>query len=247
MVGEYRKSKRRLILLDYDGTIVPFADRPDEAKPDEDVMNLLRLLAQDGGNEVVIVSGRDRKFLDEWFGDTRLSLVAEHGAWLKERGAEWLFISPLEDDWKKDVFPVLKQYVGATPGSFIEEKSFSLVWHYRAADPKVGESNAKELRGRLKSLAASLNLEVLEGSKTVEVKSSGVNKGRAILHWVSRGGWDFMLAVGDDATDEDMFAVLPKTAYSIKVRVAPSKARFVVESVGDVRSLLREMVGIPSG
>lgn len=246
VVDKYRKGMRRLILLDYDGTLVPFADRPDEARPDRDITNLLGLLAKDGGNEVVIVSGRDRKFLDEWFGGMGVSLVAEHGVWLKERGAEWRLASPLKDDWKKDVLPVLEQYVNATPGSFIEEKSFSLVWHYRAADPRLGKLNAKELRVRLKSLAASLNLEVLEGSMTVEVKNSGVDKGVAVLHWVSNGGWDFILAVGDDVTDEDMFAALPKAAYSIKVGVAPSKARFAVESVEDVRALLREMVGASS-
>ncbi len=247
LIKKYWESKRRLIMLDYDGTLVPFADKPCEAKPDEDVLRALRSLSQKKGNEVVIVSGRDRMFLDEWFGGIPLSLVAEHGAWIKEKDAEWRLVMPMEDGWKRKFFPVLRHYVSITPGSFLEEKDSSLVWHYRMADPVAGEMSARELKNNITGLAARFNLEVLEGNRTIEIKVAGVNKGTAALRWISKGGWDFVLAVGDDATDEDMFAVLPSSAYSIKVGTSPSRARFTVRSVEEVRLLLKEMACEPLG
>jgi len=133
--------------------------------------------------------------------------------------------------------------VDRTPGSFIEEKGFSLAWHYRKANPRLGALRARELVNDLVKLTANLNLQVLEGSKVVEVKNAGVNKGRAALQWISREKWDFILAIGDDLTDEDVFKVLPASAWSIKVRFSTSAARFNLSSPSQVRALLKEMIG----
>ncbi|MCK4428722.1 MAG: trehalose-phosphatase, partial [candidate division Zixibacteria bacterium] len=189
-----------------------------------------------------IISGRDRETLDKWFGNRNLGLVAEHGVWIKDRGKSWETIEPLRDDWKEQMRPVLEWYEDRTPGSFIEEKDFSLVWHYRKAEPQLASIRARELKDALLQLTANLNLGVLEGSKIIEIKSVGINKGRAALHWLSKNTWDFILAIGDDWTDEDLFAVLPDSAYSIKVGLSPSKARFNLDSVAEVRLLLKQLV-----
>jgi len=94
----------------------------------------------------------------------------------------------------------------------------------------------------LLNLTANLNLQVLEGSKVVEVKNAGINKGRAALRWISRETWGFILAIGDDLTDEDVFKVLPPTAWSIKVRFSASAAKFSLSSPSRVRALLRELI-----
>ena len=127
-----------------------------------------------------------------------------------------------------------------TPGSFIEEKQFSLVWHYRKADSELSTTRVRELTDELVNLTANLNLQILEGSKVVEVKNSGINKGRAALRWIAKEDWDFILAIGDDRTDEDMFEVLPETAYSLKVGLGSSMARFNLKSYRDVLFLLEE-------
>ena len=129
-----------------------------------------------------------------------------------------------------------------TPGSFIEEKDFSLVWHYRKVDPAFASARAMELKDALLHLTANLNLGVLEGNRVIEIKNVGINKGQVALRWIPRKDWDFILAVGDDWTDEDMFHVLPDSAYSIKVGSFPSRARFNVNSIKDVRSLLHDLV-----
>ncbi len=240
LISDYRKSKKRLLFLDYDGTLMPFFGKPEEAKPDDELLKLLEKLAKKPKNQVVLVSGRDKDTMERWFGKLKLGLVAEHGIWLKEK--EWELIEPLVDDWKKNISPVLELYMDRTPGSFIEEKDFSLVWHYRKADPDLGIKRSRELIEILENLTANLNLRVVEGNKVVEIKNTGIDKGRAALRWISRQKWDFLLAAGDDLTDEDLFAVLPETGYSIKVGFSPSRARFSLYFPGDLRSLLNEFV-----
>jgi len=169
-------------------------------------------------------------------------LIAEHGAWFKEKGKDWETIEPLQNDWKEEIWPILELYVDRTPGSFIEEKEFSLVWHYRKADPELAQVRARELKDGLLDLTANLDLGVLEGSKAIEIKNAGINKGRVALHWISKGNWDFILAIGDDLTDEDVFEVLPERAYSIKVGFDISKAKFNLDSYIEVRRLLERFL-----
>ena len=242
LVSDFQKSNRRLMLLDYDGTLVPFAAKPGRAKPGDEVIELLEGLTKSPKNEVVLISGRDKDTLEKWFGSLNVGLVAEHGVWTKEKGKEWKMIQTLSSDWKGEVRPTLELYVDRTPGSFIEEKEFSIAWHYRKAEHRLGDMRARELANDLLNLTANLNLQVLEASKVVEVKNAGVNKGRAALRWISRKKWDFTLAIGDDLTDEDVFKVLPPTAWSIKVRFSASSAKFNLGSPSQVRALLKEML-----
>lgn len=241
LIRTYVESDNNIILLDYDGTLVPFAEKPQKAKPDDELLDILGALSQRPKNEVVIVSGRDRETLDKWFDNRSLSLIAEHGVWIKDRGKPWETIEPLRAEWKEKMRPILEWYEDRTPGSFIEEKDFSLVWHYRKADPELASMRARELKDELLQLTSNLNLGILEGSKVIEIKSVGIDKGRAALHWLSRRNWDFILAIGDDWTDEDLFEVLPESAYSIKVGLSPSKAKFNLDSVKEVRALIRDL------
>ncbi len=241
LIKSYIESESRLLLLDYDGTLVPLVEKPEEAIPDDELMKVLEALARNAGDEVVIISGRDKRTLEKWFGSLNVGLIAEHGAWIKEKGGNWETIEPLRNDWKEEILPILELYVDRTPGSFIEEKEFSLVWHYRRVDPELASVRARELKETLLQLTANLNLGVLEGSKVIEIKNVGVNKGRAALRWISKKKWGFILAVGDDWTDEDVFAALPDRAFSIKVGLTPSKAEFNLTSHYEVRDLLKDL------
>ena len=237
----YRDACDRLVLLDYDGTLVPFKDRPEKAVPDVEILGILEGLAGISGNEVVIVSGRDRDSLDEWFGHLDIGLVAEHGVWTRDRVGNWTMVETLKDDWKAEMRPLLELYVDRTPGSFVEEKGYSLSWHYRKADTRLASVRAKELKEDLIKLTENLGVRILEGSKVIEIKDAGVNKGRAVTRWLGRKDWDFILAIGDDWTDEDMFDVLPVSAFSIRVGLSASKAHFNIDSQDDVRGLLKEL------
>jgi trehalose 6-phosphate synthase/phosphatase len=239
LLSDYHKARRRLLLLDYDGTLIPFFDRPEKARPGDGLLELLENLAANPKNEVVLLSGRDKETLEEWFHTIDLSLIAEHGVWLKEK--QWEMIEPLTKEWKEKIRPILELYMDRTPGSFIEEKEFSLVWHYRKTDSELSTMRVTELTEELINLTANLNLQILEGSKVVEVKNSGINKGRAALRWVAKEQWDFFLAIGDDRTDEDMFEAVPEKAYSLKVGLSSSLAKFNLKSQGDVLMLLEKL------
>ncbi len=238
LLQDYRNTKNRLILLDYDGTLIPFADTPEKAIPDNDLLTLLEVISKEPKNELFLLSGRNREFLDKWF-DGYTGLVAEHGVWIKWRKGKWELIEPLNSDWKKDVRHILETYVDRTPGSFIEEKDFSLAWHYRKVDPDLAFVRAMELQELLLDFTSNLSLELLEGKKVIEIKNAGINKGTAALHIISKHECDYILAVGDDKTDEYIFEVLPEWAYSIRVGLKVSKARFNVSSYMEVRDILK--------
>jgi len=231
LINEYEKSSKRLFLLDYDGTLVGFAGRPEKAGPSEELFALLQALATYPKNEVVIISGRDKETLNYWLGNLNASLIAEHGAWIKDRADDWRVIEPLRNDWKDTIRPILELYTDRTPGSSVEEKDFSLVWHFRRSDPELAYLRTQELKDAVLNLTANLDIGVFEGSKILEVKNIGISKGHAAERWLAKDNWDFILAAGDDYTDEDMFSILPENAYSIKVGYGISKARFNLDSV----------------
>jgi trehalose 6-phosphate synthase/phosphatase len=243
LVAEYRDAGRRLLLFSYDGTLVHFTRRPSRAEPDSQVMSLLGGLATAPGNEVVIISGREKNILTRWLADLPVSLVAEHGVWIKQRGQDWHLMEPLRQDWKPEVYPILEMYMDRTPGSSIEEKEYSLVWHYRRSDPDLVAQRVNELKMNLLNLTENLDVGILEGNKVIEIKNMGVNKGTAALSWLQEGEYDFVLVVGNDITDEDMYDVLPDGAFSIKVGLGHTKAKYNAVDVEEVRGLLMELAG----
>ena len=240
-LSNYKKSQKRLILLDYDGTLVSFKQKPEDAKPDKDLYKILEDLVSDQNNKVVIISGRDRDTLTHWLSKLNLTLVAEHGAWINRDGKKWEALTDLTTNWKDEIRPLLETYVDRTPRTFIEEKEFSLVWHYRNADIDFASIRQKELKSHLLNIVANLNLGIMEGNKVIEIKSLDINKGKISQKLVGEDNYDFIMAIGDDWTDEDMFATLPEEAYSIKVGLVNSKAKYNLYSNKEVRELLKEL------
>ena len=234
------KSDNRIFFLDYDGTLKDFQDNPRHAHPDKDLYELLDSLAQNPKNRVVLISGRDRKTFDQWFGKRHYTLIVEHGVWYKPAGGKWNMIEPLDDSWKESIHSALEFYVDRTPGSFIEEKNYSLVWHYRKSDPELGHNRAIELKDELTSLVSNLNLEILEGSKVIEIKNRGINKGRAAQKVLHAEPADKIVAIGDDWTDEFLFSELSEDAVTVKVGMSNTVASYKVENYLEVRDMLKQ-------
>ncbi len=239
LVKQYTQAKQRLIFLDYDGTLVPYSGKPAQATPDDEIRYLIRTLANKRKNEVVIISGRDRETLQTWLGRKKVGFAAEHGAWIREKNGEWHMLESVDDTWKAEIHPILEMYVDRTPGSLIEEKSFSMAWHYRRADPELGPLRKEELKEAIMGITANLDLMVTEGNKVLEIKYNSIHKGRAANFWTSNRNLDFILAIGDDWTDEDLFEALPNGAFSVKVGAELSRARYYVTDYQEVRSLLK--------
>ncbi|NCD71939.1 bifunctional alpha,alpha-trehalose-phosphate synthase (UDP-forming)/trehalose-phosphatase [Mucilaginibacter agri] len=241
IINRFAKTHQRIIFLDYDGTLVDFKANVDQAKPDRDLYELLDQLTSDPANDVVLISGRKHENLDEWFGHLPIYLVAEHGAWFKQQHTQWHKLGGMSNNWKQDIFPILETYVDRTPGTFIEEKTYSLVWHYRKAQNGLGELRANELTNTLKYLAGDKGLQLLPGNKVVEVKNMEINKGKAALTLSEKKDYDFVIAFGDDYTDEEIFKSLPDSAITIKVGGNLSAAKFYLRNPAEVRDLLRSL------
>jgi trehalose 6-phosphate synthase/phosphatase len=176
----YMRARQRVLILDYDGTLVPFVKRPQQAVPPNRLLDLLSTLAADSRNCLALISGRSTENLDRWFGSVHgLWLAAEHGAELKASSAEaWEPLRPeVPSDWKSSVMPILEHFMDRTPGSYVEEKKYALVWHYRMAEPEFGEWLANELVSMLEAMLAETELRAFRGEKIVEVKPVWANKG----------------------------------------------------------------------
>lgn len=243
IVSKYKKANKRIIFLDYDGTLVGFKNKPEDARPGKELIAILDKLASDPKNQLVLISGRFRDTFTEWFEGKNYHLIAEHGVWMREPGRDWEMIEHMNNDWKESIYPVLENFVDRTPGTFIEEKNYSLVWHYRRADAELSQIRANELKDELTSLVANNNLEIMEGNKVIEVKNAGINKGRAAMVKIGNINYDFILAAGDDWTDEYLFHELPSGAVSIKVGLVHTEANYMVESHKNIRKLLSKFSG----
>ena len=241
MTNDYDKSQNRILFLDYDGTLSPFKSRPETAVPEKALLTILNALSEDPRNNLVIISGRNRSLLHDWFGALNIGMVAEHGAWIRQKGKDWVPSIKAESNWKEKVRPTLLGYEDRLPGSLMEEKEFSLVWHYRAADPELAYIRSKELTDELSYFTENTELQVLQGSKSVEVRNVGITKGMAAKLLLSDAAFDFVLAVGDDWADEDLFEAIPDSAYSIKVGLAKSYAKFNLRNHREVIQLLTEL------
>lgn len=237
----YDGAGKRLLFIDYDGTLMDFHEDPQAVFPDEEVLGILESLAADERNCVVINSGRDRATLEKWLGHLDVEMAAEHGVWMKENN-KWHLNPNVVDGWKPKVRELLENLVARTPGSFIEEKDYSLAWHYRSIDRDLGQKRVREFRDMLTYLIQNQDLQVLEGNKVVEIKNAGVNKGKATSHWVQKDNWGFVLGIGDDATDEDIFTALPDDGVSIKVGRERTAAKFSISGVAGVRSMFHDLI-----
>jgi len=241
IIERYHRSHRRALFLDYDGTLTPLARYPATVFPSETTIDILRSLAADPSNHIVIVSGRDRQTLQAWFGELPVGLVAEHGVWLKPAKQSWRIAKPLSEEWKRQLLPILESYADRLPGASVEEKEYSAAWHYRLADPEQAEFLRAELTDHLLNLTAKADLQIFQGSKVVEIGHAGTDKGSAVIEWLAKDHYDFVLAIGDDATDETLFRALPESAVSIRVGVTGTHAQRNLRNVAEVADLLHSL------
>lgn len=241
---DYQSSLKRIILLDYDGTLVPFSKYPEKALPDSKVLKQIKKLSEDNKNNIVIVSGRDKKFLDKCFKGLKISLVAEHGFFIKHRGSVWAAIRDNDNnEWMNNVKSLMQKYTERCYGSFIEEKESALVWHYRNAEPDFALVRSQELKEELMEfLLHNKELHLVEGNKIIEIKRIGYDKGFSARTIIENENYDFILAIGDDRTDEDLFRALPESAYTIKVGLFQSKAKYNLTHQYEVNNFIDELL-----
>ncbi|KAD4179858.1 hypothetical protein R6Q59_023264 [Mikania micrantha] len=257
IVSSYSKTSSRLILLDYDGTVM--ARGLVDKKPSKEVITILNNLSNDPKNIVFIVSGRGKEPLGSWFDSCKkLGLSAEHGYFTRWNGeSSWESCEATFDvGWKKVALPVMEHYTEATDGSFIEPKESALVWHHQEADPDFGAWQAKELLDHLESVLANEPVVVKRGQQIVEVNPQGVSKGvvvdRLVTTMQSKGRQpDFVLCIGDDQSDEDMFDKISSSigsgiaeVFACTVGQKPSMAKYYLDDTVDVIKMLHGLEAV---
>ncbi|WP_321480267.1 bifunctional alpha,alpha-trehalose-phosphate synthase (UDP-forming)/trehalose-phosphatase [uncultured Bacteroides sp.] len=241
LVSDYQKANKRLIVLDYDGTLSPFTSIPEDAIPSPELIALLNQLIDDPKNTVAISSGRDQQTLTEWFGDLSIILAAEHGAFVRHKNGDWVK-NIAEEKWDKEIVDTLIKITDKTPGAFLETKRTALVWHYRNVDPWAAALREQQLVSILRDKCDREGLQIMKGNKIIEVKTMGCDKGAVINNLLKAENYDYMFAIGDDTTDEDMFRAMPQSAYTIKVGEVSDSARFYLKSQKAVLPLLKKMI-----
>ena len=232
----FRRAERRLLVLDYDGTLARITQSPSDAFPSQETLELLQTLAADPRNRVVVCSGRDKSTLDRWLGGLPIDLTAEHGVFYREDGIWHQACETVQ--WDGEICDIMEQLAEKTPRSRVERKQTALVWHYREVDSWLADLRVHQLVESLLQPCTRLGLEIMRGRKIVEVKPAGVNKGMEIRRLLEHDGYGFILAMGDDVTDEDMFRALPEDAFSIKVGSFSETARFYLPDQGQVQPFL---------
>lgn len=235
----YKRASKRLIILDYDGTLSPFKKKPEDAYPTPDILEVLRQLASDPGNKVVISSGRDHATLEDWMGALPVDMAAEHGAFYKEKGIWHRIEEPFT--WNREIMDIIQSFLDKTPNSTLEVKETALVWHCRNVDAWMASLRAQQLVNALIGPCTRLNLQIMQGNKIVEIKPPVFSKGSEAKRLLRKDRYDFILALGDDVTDEDTFRALPKRAHTIKIGSVSERAKYYMLSQEEVIPFLRKL------
>lgn len=240
----YHTSSNRLFLIDYDGTLTPIARIPEIALLNEETGKILKKIASDPVNKLVIISGRSKEFLEEQFRNIDTTLVAEHGYLYKDPGMDWEHYQEIDLSWKTKFIPLLNDYVDRCSGSMIEDKQSSLVWHYRNADEEIALLRINELRDNISEMLKNEpKLQMLEGDKVLEIKSILYDKGMVASRIINEGNYDFIIAIGDDRTDEDLFKAVDKKGFTIKIGCRPTHARFNIRDQSQIIEILKLFTG----
>jgi trehalose 6-phosphate synthase/phosphatase len=243
LISDYQDAGQRIIFLDYDGTLVSLAKYPELAIIDKNTLKIIKRLADDPKNQIVIISGRSKDFLEGQFKGENVTLVAEHGYFIRRSGEEWETTFTSSQKWMDAVKPILLEYVRRCNGTFIEEKTGSIAWHYRNADSDFAQLRLHELRDDLVEIIRhKTKFEILEGNKVLEVKSGHYDKGQAAISLMKNKHFDFILAAGDDKTDESLFNALDGSLYTISVGLSHSRAKYNVPDVDYLLKLLKVLI-----
>ena len=236
----YQKSPKRLFILDYDGTLSPFKDKPEDAYPTPDILEVLEMLCSDSKNKVAISSGRDHNTLENWFGHLPVDMAAEHGAFYKEHGV-W-HKKEIQLSWSPEILRIIQAFIDRTPNSSLEMKETALVWHYRKVDAWLASMRERQLVNSLIGPCSRQNLQIMRGDKIVEIKSPIFTKGSEAKRLMRKDKYSFILAMGDDTTDEDTFRALPRSANTIKIGSVSDLAKYYMLSQTETIPFLRYLI-----
>lgn len=240
-LNNFKKAGKKLFLLDYDGTLSPIKSLPHQAKPTKALKQMLKTLSEQANTDVVVISGRDKETLENWLGDLPLALASDHGVWIKRKNKPWTNTLPNDQTWLDSVQMIVERFSDEMPGSFIENKTHSIAFHYRRSEPDMVSVKLPELKESLRSIIGNQPIEIQEGHRVLEIKDQRMNKGQAALSFSSEENYDFIFLAGDDTTDEDMFKT-HADQYTVKIGYGDTTAKYRLKKPKDLYALLQTFI-----
>ena len=240
LIEKLKISNKKLIILDYDGTLVDFKDKPELAVPNDNLIDILNNLTKIKGLDIAIVSGRDKLFLEDNLGKLNISIIAEHGHFYKKKSKDWTNLGKIDKVFLSEIYAIFQSFSDRTPGTFTEKKESGLVWHFRKTDPELASERVVEIETVLNSLLTD-QFQILNLDKAIEVTSRKFDKGSAVNELIKNKKYDHIVCIGDDVTDENMFKTLNESSTTIKVGIKNTLAKFFIEDTKSVVNLLDEI------
>lgn len=245
VINRVKYSSHVILLLDYDGTLVPICKEPSLAKLSLEEKKLLRILSGIPWLSVGIISGRSLKEIRRLVGVEGLFYAGNHGFEILFRGTVW--VHPEFESFKsrlKGVARELKRSTKGIDGILVEDKKVTVSVHYRKVTQKSPGSILKIVSKVLESYPEIFT--VTRGKKVYEVRPNiEWDKGKAVARLSRLLGFKtkpLIIYVGDDQTDEDAFRVLEGDDISIRVGYKKSsKARYFCKGSGEILRLLEQM------
>ncbi len=242
LIKKYRNAARKLILLDYDGTFVNIAPTLDGTKSTDQVLDLLKKLASDSNTELVIVIGRKALDIDQIIEHIPITIIAEHGALVRENG---IGRHQIENrySWKNVILAFLRETTSVCEGSLFEERNFSVTWHYKTVTQQKALGFVRQIIAKVKKNIRAKEKRIFDGNKTVEILTTEITKVKAVAYLLVQHSYDFILCIGDDKTDEDVFEYLSDNDHAITIKVGQgkSKAKYNLENAHQVLHFLEKI------
>jgi len=239
---KYANSRKRLIVLEYDGVLVPYENHPDLTVPPVSLRSLLTKVAGDSRNTLMMVSGRDQQHLDKYWSDMLAILVAENGAYYRVPNGLWQSLFNSSNAWINRVENALNSLTFEYNGSFVERKKHSVVWHHRCAEPKITDAEMQGVLSAIRSLNHAGHFEVRSNEFSLELATNGIDPGSFLARWIGSQQFDFIMGIGTAQLDDFVFPLLTKHAISVRVgRFTQTRAKFHLAAQTDVESFLREL------
>lgn len=243
LCSKYNSAQRRLIILGYDGVLVPHQSNPDLTVPSAELKKIIRDLQQDRRNTIVLITDRDKRHLEKYWFDTNLILVAENGSFFHEANNVWRSLFKYDASWVTKAAVELDALSSQFEGTFVEKRQTSVAWHYRTAKNKIGYSGLREVIVAIRTLVNSGKFALYHGEGFIELYTKGIDAGSFLTRWIGGRQYDFILSIGESRLDESMFGLFSQDSFLVRVSTDGfTHANYLLDQQEEVLPLLATLV-----
>jgi trehalose 6-phosphate synthase/phosphatase len=235
----YDLATQRVLFVGYEGTLVDSSCSTSDA----DVNETLAALADDTHNSVVVLSDKSAMDLNSFLTVSQITIAAESGGFVRGPRGQWQTLGDLYLLWKEPISSALRRLAHHYPDTTIDEKHFSITWEYGNGIAHLPDSDKRQLKAAFRIMSNQYNVPMIETEHSVEFKAAEISKGKFVASWMNlHGPGDFILAIGDDKSDEEIFKLIDRKYISVRVGYdSSSHARYYVQSRAEVLPLLKSL------